>query len=193
MLGSRSPVSIFASLIVLTFSLLTAVIASGQTPATPADKAVADLSASLPKPAPATSSATSSAMSDAAPVSDKTLKPATSPKAETESVKPETPTTTSPSTAATTIAPAAAPAMQQCTRTIKADVVAIPQPIMLNRLGATIPNAFVFALKRDTIPDGSTVQLRPGRRPRPLVLRANVGDCLRIFFTNAIPQAAFDS
>src|SRR5688572_19495012 len=133
MLGSRSPVSIFASLIVLTFSLLTAVIASGQTPATPADKAVADLSASLPKPAPATSSATSSAMSDAAPVSDKTLKPATeSPKAETESVKPETPTTTSPSTAATTIAPAAAPAMQQCTRTIKADVVAIPQPIMLN-------------------------------------------------------------
>jgi hypothetical protein len=70
--------------------------------------------------------------------------------------------------------------MQQCTRTIKADVVAIPQPIMLNRLGATIPNAFVFALKGDTIPDGSNIQLRPGKRPRPLVLRANVGDCLCI-------------
>ncbi|HVF23633.1 MAG TPA: hypothetical protein VM941_11170 [Pyrinomonadaceae bacterium] len=185
MLGSRSPASIFASLTVLTFSLLTAVIASGQTPATSADKPAAQLSASLPKPAPAISPATTVA----APVSDTNLKPATeSPKAETESVKPETPATT---TAATTNAPAAAPPMQQCTRTIKADVVAIPQPIMLNRLGATIPNAFVFALKRDTIPDGSNIQLRPGRRPRPLVLRANVGDCLRITFTNAIPQSAF--
>src|SRR5687768_5822900 len=122
MLGSRSPVSIFASLTVITFSLLTAVIAGAQTPATSADKPVAELSASLPKPAPA---------SETAPVSDTTAKPATeSPKAETESVKPET----RPATTATTAAPAAAPAMQQCTRTIKADVVAIPQPIMLNRL-----------------------------------------------------------
>jgi hypothetical protein len=166
MLGSRSPVSIFASLTAITLSLLTAVSAGAQTPAAAAEKPVAELSASLPKPAPATS--------DATPVSPTTAKPATeSPKAETESVKPETPPAT---TAATT----AAPVMQQCTRTIKADVVAIPQPIMLNRLGATIPNAFVFALKGDTIPDGSNIQLRPGKRPRPLVLRANVGDCLCI-------------
>src|SRR5688572_9203867 len=142
MLGLRSPVSILASLTVIAFSLLTAVIASGQTPATPANKPVAELSASLPKPAPATSPASR----DAAPVSDTTAKLATeSPIAETESVKPETPATTTAMTP-TTATTAAAPAMQQCTRTIKADVVAIPQPIMLNRLGATIPNAFVFAL-----------------------------------------------
>ncbi len=51
---------------------------------------------------------------------------------------------------------------------------------MLNRLGATIPNAFVFALKADTIGSGNKIQLRPGKRPRPIVLRANVGDCLRV-------------
>ena len=118
-------------------------------------------------------------------VPNETTRPATvSPKAETDSATSET----APATTAAT-----APVQQQCTRTVKAEVVAIPKAIMLNRLGATIPNAFVFALKADTIPTGSTVQLRPGKRPRPIVLRANVGDCLRIFFTNAIPQAAFDS
>ena len=179
MLGSRSPVSIVASLTVITLSLLTAVVASAQTPATTADKPVAELSASLPKPVLATSETTR--------VSDTTAKPATeSPKAETELVKTEITTTT---VAATT----AAPPMQQCGRTIKADVVAIPQPIMLNRLGATIPNAFVFALRADTTGSGNNIQLRPGRRPRPLVLRANVGDCLRITFTNAIPQSAFSN
>ena len=106
------------------------------------------------------------------------------PESEVELLKAET-------VPATTVAPA--PVMQQCTRTVKAEVVAIPQPIMLNRLGATIPNAFVFALKADTITSNNQLQLRPGRRPRPIVLRANVGDCLRIFFTNAVPQAAFDS
>ena len=106
------------------------------------------------------------------------------PESEVELLKAET-------VPATTVAPA--PVMQQCTRTVKAEVVAIPQPIMLNRLGATIPNAFVFALKADTITSNNQLQLRPGRRPRPIVLRANVGDWLRIFFTNAVPQAAFDS
>ena len=89
----------------------------------------------------------------------------------------------------TSIAPA-----QQCpanTRVVNADIVAIPKAIMLNRLGATIPNAFVFALRSDTIGSGINIQLRPGKRPRPIVLRANVGDCLRITFTNAIPPASF--
>jgi hypothetical protein len=78
-------------------------------------------------------------------------------------------------------------------RLVKADVVAIPKAIMLNRLGATIPNAFVFALTRDTTGSGGNVQLRPGKRPRPIVLRANVGDCLQIKFTNAIPPSAFQN
>ena len=50
---------------------------------------------------------------------------------------------------------------------------------MLNRLGAAIPNGMIFALKSDTV-GGSGKQLRADKRPRPIVLRANVGDCLTI-------------
>lgn len=85
--------------------------------------------------------------------------------------------------------PQASPA--QCKRTITANVVAMPQPIMLNRLGATIPDGLIFALKRDTVIVNNQIQLRPGKRPRPLVLRANVGDCLTVTFTNAIPTTNF--
>ena len=176
MFGSNSSVRIVASLTVFTFCLLAAATVGAQTPDSSVNKPVAELSAPVVKPA-----------SDAiAPVPNETTRPATvSPKAETDSVKTET--------APATTTAAAAPVQQQCTRSVKAEVVAIPKAIMLNRLGATIPNAFVFALKADTITTGNTIQLRPGKRPRPIVLRANVGDCLRIFFTNAVPQAAFDS
>ena len=58
---------------------------------------------------------------------------------------------------------------------------------MLNRLGAVIPNGAVFTIENDT--DQSHTHLRPGKRPRPLVLRANVGDCLKITFTNNVPVA----
>ena len=89
--------------------------------------------------------------------------------------------------------PGTTPAPQlpaQCKRTIKADVVAIAQPIMLNRLGAAIPGGMIFALKRDTV-GGVGKQLRADKRPRPLVLRANVGDCLTITLTNNIPKDNF--
>src|SRR5436309_16034591 len=76
--------------------------------------------------------------------------------------------------------PAAPPPVAPCQRTINADVVALPQPIMLNRLGAAIPDGLVFALKADTAMVNGWLQLKPGKRPRPLVLRANVGDCLNI-------------
>jgi len=62
---------------------------------------------------------------------------------------------------------------------------------MLNRLGATIPNGFVFALRSDTVTNHGNMWLRPGKRPRPVVLRANVGDCLQITFQNAIPAPKF--
>ncbi|HEX5891092.1 MAG TPA: hypothetical protein VFY61_20435, partial [Pyrinomonadaceae bacterium] len=153
------------------------------------DKPVAQLTASAPKPAANTAPSVATPISDdvAAPAAEETVaKTADSAKAETEPKKPETPATTAPATPA-------APMQVQCTRTVKADVVAIPQPVMLNRLGATIPNAFVFALRADTTGTGNNIRLRDGKRPRPIVLRANVGDCLEVTFTNAIPQAAFDS
>jgi hypothetical protein len=95
------------------------------------------------------------------------------------------------------------PASSPCARTIYADVVAIPQPIMLNRMGAAVPDGLIFALKSDTVTvdglgrqqsdtvDGLGRQLRQDKRPRPLVLRANVGDCLTITLTNSIPPASF--
>src|SRR5712671_1968082 len=60
----------------------------------------------------------------------------------------------------TTTAPQIAPV---CRRTITADVVAFSQPIMLNRLGAAIPDGLIFALKSDTVIDKTTKQpqLRP--------------------------------
>src|SRR5436305_10580637 len=79
-----------------------------------------------------------------------------------------------------------------CRRTISAAVVALAQPIMLNRLGAAIPDGLVFALKRDTqLGPNRQVQLKPDKRPRPLVLRANVGDCVKVTLTNAIPTTNF--
>src|SRR5271167_2920568 len=88
--------------------------------------------------------------------------------------------------------PISPPPPPQCMRTISAAVVALPQPIMLNRMGAAIPDALIFALKSDTV-GGAGTQLRPDKRPRPLVLRANVGDCLKITFTNSIPTNSFEN
>lgn len=88
---------------------------------------------------------------------------------------------------------------QACERTIKADVVALDQPFFWNRLGVYQPQGMIFALKRDVIPiSGSgltpgNVQLRPDKRPRPLVLRMNEGDCLEITFTNLLANAPKDA
>ena len=83
----------------------------------------------------------------------------------------------------------------KCTRTIVADVVALDQPYLWNRLGASQPAGMVYALKGDVVPIGGGkslepggVMLRGGKRPRPLVLRMNVGDCLRINFTNLLAR-----
>lgn len=96
----------------------------------------------------------------------------------------------------------------KCARTVTANVVALQQPIWLNRLGAVIPDGMMYALARDVV-DGNgkscdngvgskqpvtesctpgQVWLREGKRPRPIVLRANEGDCLRIVFTNLLPD-----
>ena len=80
-----------------------------------------------------------------------------------------------------------------CKRQINADVVALPHPIMLNRLGASVPDGLVFALKSNAVKSGNTFRLRDEKRPRPIVLRANVGDCLNITLTNSIPTSTFET
>ncbi|HEX5888545.1 MAG TPA: hypothetical protein VFY61_07565 [Pyrinomonadaceae bacterium] len=91
-------------------------------------------------------------------------------------------------------APVPAPAPTPvCNRTIKADVVALDQAIMYNRLGAVNPGGMIYALKQDVVAIdparglvAGNVKLRADKRPRPLALRMNSGDCLRIAFTNLL-------
>ena len=80
-----------------------------------------------------------------------------------------------------------------CARTIKADVVALDQVIMYNRLGTINPGGMIYALKKDVVAIdplkgivAGNVRLRSDKRPRPIVLRMNSGDCLRITFTNLL-------
>jgi hypothetical protein len=105
------------------------------------------------------------------------------------------------------------------TRTIKADVVALEQKWFYNRLGvqagaldadksAVDAYGLMYALRRDVVRTGTetiipntgttfgdgtpiagNVELRPGKRPRPLVLRMNVGDCLEVRFQNLLSPA----
>ncbi|MCA1592992.1 MAG: copper oxidase [Acidobacteria bacterium] len=91
-----------------------------------------------------------------------------------------------------TPAPAAPPAAS-CGRTVTADVVAIDQIYFYNRFGSFDPGGMIYALKRDIVPINpqdsikpGNAQLRPDKRPRPLVLRANEGDCLKVTFTNLL-------
>src|SRR5689334_25440364 len=80
-----------------------------------------------------------------------------------------------------------------CARTIKADVVALDQVIMYNRLGTINPGGMIYALKKDVVAIdplkgivAGNVRLRSNNRPRPIVLRINSGDCLQITFTNLL-------
>src|SRR5215467_2993226 len=85
-------------------------------------------------------------------------------------------------------------AQSVCGRTVKADVVALDQAFYNNRLGALQAGGMIFALRRDIVsiggPGGAIapgyVMLRPDKRPRPIVLRMNVGDCLQVRFQNLL-------
>lgn len=78
----------------------------------------------------------------------------------------------------------------RCERWIKADVVALDQVYTYNRFGSFNPAGMIYALKHDVVaidgnqPGPGNARLREDKRPRPLVLRANVGDCLEVEFTN---------
>ncbi|HEX7180818.1 MAG TPA: copper oxidase [Thermoanaerobaculia bacterium] len=94
--------------------------------------------------------------------------------------------------------PAQAQVPTGCSRLLRADVVAFDQVFFWNRLGAIQPQGMMYALRRDVVPiSGSTlsagnVRLRLDKRPRPIVLRMNVGDCLRIDFQNLLAPTKRD-
>ena len=80
-----------------------------------------------------------------------------------------------------------------CERTVKANVVALDQVIMYNRLGTVNPGGMIYALKQDVVAIdplkgivAGNVRLRSNKRPRPIVLRMNNGDCLQVSFTNLL-------
>ena len=94
-----------------------------------------------------------------------------------------------------------------CQRIVTANVVALDQVYFWNRYGAYQPQGMMYALERDVVhvsQDESScsapriplqagqVKLRKDKRPRPLVLRVNEGDCLRINFTNLLAAAPVD-
>jgi len=87
---------------------------------------------------------------------------------------------------------------QTCARFLTAEVVALDQVYFWNRMGAVQPHGMVFALKRDVVPISGfapgpgNAQLRSDKRPRPLVLRMNVGDCLNINFYNWLSSSPVD-
>ncbi len=90
-----------------------------------------------------------------------------------------------------------------CERNVTANIVALDQPVLFNRLGASNVNAMMYALERDVINKTSgltlnnggvkqagNVALRPDKRPRPLVLRVRTGDCLTVNLTNLLAANA---
>ena len=93
----------------------------------------------------------------------------------------------------------------RCERNLVANVVALDQPLMFNRLGAQNANGMMFALRRDVVDDHEMslaqggaavpgkVSLRPDKRPRPLVLRVAAGDCLTINLQNLLDETIYDS
>ena len=86
-----------------------------------------------------------------------------------------------------------------CNRTLTAEVVSIDQVIFFNRLDVFLPPGNIYALKRDVVPITGTeigpgnAQLRPDKRPRPIVLRMNKGDCLEVTYTNLIAPVRVDN
>ncbi len=97
---------------------------------------------------------------------------------------------------------------EPCSCTVVADVVALNQPWSASRLGSSTPQGMIYALAQDVVPIDNEVdaygndlrtnihldlplvpgqvRLRSGKRPRPLVLRVNEGECLLIHFTNLL-------
>ncbi|MDE1164579.1 MAG: manganese-oxidizing multicopper oxidase MnxG [Pseudomonas sp.] len=95
-----------------------------------------------------------------------------------------------------------AEAQVRCERNLVAQVVALDQPLMFNRLGAQNANGMLYALRRDVVDDRGVslaqggaavpgkVTLRADKRPRPIVLRMAAGDCLTVHLQNLLAYQA---
>jgi hypothetical protein len=71
-------------------------------------------------------------------------------------------------------------------RTVRYDVVAMKLDIPLNGWGDHVPEGVVFALANgDASPNVDDLRAEPGR-VTPLVMRAAVGDCLKVTLTNRL-------
>ena len=99
----------------------------------------------------------------------------------------------------TSLATSARAQTPTCSRTIVADVVALDQAYQVNRLGTSRPGGLLFALRDDVeaidgkgVLQAGGVRLRAYKRPRPMVLRVNVGECLDIRFQNLLAPAQTD-
>jgi hypothetical protein len=99
----------------------------------------------------------------------------------------------------TTPPPPSAVSAAVCKRNLHASVVALDQAMMINRLGTARPGGMIYALERDVVSDDGSadlkaghVRLRAGKRPRPMVLRMNVGDCVEIDFKNLLNPTTID-
>ena len=117
-------------------------------------------------------------------------------------------------TASAMLAEADAQTPQPPARVVHADVVALDQLLVYNRFGSFNPFGMMFALRRDVSQassdparqrpdadecraltgveagegplDPGKVMLKRCKRPRPLTLRANVGDVLQLTVTNLL-------
>ena len=147
---------------------------------------------------------------DAATGADGAAEPAPAEPAKAATTEPAPATATPAQPAATTgeqqpsqnyskFTPEPTEAPPDCVRTITAKVVAFDQVYTYNRFGAFNPGGMMYALERDIVPiqpgtkiSPGNVQLRPDKRPRPIVLRANEGDCLQVTFTNMLTPTRED-
>ena len=139
-----------------------------------------------PAPTPITSGDASAAPVPQAPQAPSAAGETAEPPAAgaTPASPPSAPAQATPTPTPTPVPTPTPPCTGANAKTVKASVVALAQPYMLNRLGASMPNALIFALESDV--DLNTSQLKPTKRARPLVLRVNAGDCLEVTLTNLI-------
>lgn len=78
-------------------------------------------------------------------------------------------------------------------RAISANVVALDQAFYVNRMGALQTGGMIFALRSDVVSTDGSATLQPGKvmlradkRPRPMVLRMDMEDCLTVHFQNLL-------